>query len=634
MSLRRPALLSTLTRFSNPRRRNPPYQGKHAQRDQVADAIFAKLLSNGVEEKEARRRSFAIATAQLQKHGYLKPGTATPTPKGAAKIGALMRKVRRKNPDLSNADAVKKAKALVKKAEKLTQEDTSVVEFEQGIAKIVNSIYDLCTKSHYEFNADEADSYIEAVRALLSVGAEVRRLRRAGKLKEAQAELQRVQAPFAWMAKKNPGSGSGRVEHLGHTITITNGRYCVEPYGVCFTGSDGFVQAKAWIADHIKREKSRAKRKNPMASRRKTNPGRFVLTHDNFGTIGTFASLAAAKSRSEDYKGRPHPWKKQTHCDESGRDTKYLWFGGPGNAFTITQDLTKANPRRRRTVRRRRNPSSIDGLPLYTKGQLSTLNTHRLQHYEKWVASAEKRLAADAEKGDAEAAENLKELLRYKKDVLQPELAAFEGLPYAELMQAWTARDKSAASAKRKAARAAKKAEAALVDSTYFGETLRVYPGEKYYIDNKPPQFTVRRTAANDPNYESYIAERVAEGAKDERNHQGAWAELQAGDKVLFVSLGRGLKKNPRRRKNPTRRRNPAEGKFAIQDFRDLWFTGNSTDLKRTFTGSVGSTVKGYQTREGAQRALARLKGKLLSKGPKWGDVAESLRVVPYPAWF
>lgn len=583
MSLRRSVLLSTLTRFDN-----PPYRGKHAQRDQVADAIFAKLLSDGVEEKEARRRSFAIATAQLQKHGYLKPGTATPTPKGAAKIGALMRKVRRKNPDLSNADAVKKAKALVKKAEKLTQEDTSVVEFEQGIAKIVNSIYDLCTKSHYEFSADEADSYIEAVRALLSVGAEVRRLRRAGKLKEAQAELQRIQAPFAWMAEKNPGSGSGRVEHLGHTITITNGRYCVEPYGVCFTGSDGFVQAKAWIADHVKREKSRvAKRKNPMTSRsfkekEKAPKAKIQLRIKLSSQANLPDSLPSGwVYDGKDTNGRPKLYRPYLTVEGAEKAAKgiiggkflgcsvrkvRIWDGQKEYTLfdadkykdtidSLSQSLAKwmdskpkKNPRRR-TVRRRRNPSSIDGLPLYTKGQLSTLNTHRLQQYEKRITSAEKRWAADAEKGDAEAAENLKELLQYKKDVLQPEFAAFEGLSYVELMRAWTARDKSAASAKRKAARTAKKAEAALVDSTYFGETLRVYPGEKYYIDNKPPQFTVRRTAANDPAYESYIAERVAEGAKDERNHQGAWAELQAGDKVLFVSLGRGLKKNPRRRR-------------------------------------------------------------------------------------
>jgi hypothetical protein len=76
-----------------PERVNPPYKGKHAQRDQVADAIYDTLIAGGEKPgKATKSRAFAIATAQLQKLGYLKPGTATPTPKGAGKIGAIMRR--------------------------------------------------------------------------------------------------------------------------------------------------------------------------------------------------------------------------------------------------------------------------------------------------------------------------------------------------------------------------------------------------------------------------------------------------------------------------------------------------------------------------------------------------------------
>jgi hypothetical protein len=64
----------------------------------MADAICAKLLDDGVAPKEARSRSFAIATKQLQRYGYLKPGTATPTHRGAGKISGIVRR----NPDAAS----------------------------------------------------------------------------------------------------------------------------------------------------------------------------------------------------------------------------------------------------------------------------------------------------------------------------------------------------------------------------------------------------------------------------------------------------------------------------------------------------------------------------------------------------
>ena len=52
--------------------------------------------------------------------------------------------------------------------------------------------------------------------------------------------------------KNNPSHGM--VEYLGHKIKIHGGTYTVLPYNRSFTGSNGFVEAKAWLKGHVKRE--------------------------------------------------------------------------------------------------------------------------------------------------------------------------------------------------------------------------------------------------------------------------------------------------------------------------------------------------------------------------------------------
>jgi hypothetical protein len=117
---------------------------------------------------------------------------------------------------------------------------------------------------------------------------------------------------------------------------------------------------------------------------------------------------------------------------------------------------------------------------------------------------------------------------------------------------------KAAAAAKRAATAAKKKAEAGFVGSNYFPASAKVRLGEKVYAD-EGDVFTVTGVAAgSDPHNEQYATSLIASGLLDKRNHRGNWAVIERGSDALLVSIGKGPKRNPRRR-TATRRRNPTD---------------------------------------------------------------------------
>jgi hypothetical protein len=61
------------------------YDPDKEQFRRVVAAIYAKGREEGIPHKKAQSRAYAIATRQLQKHGYLVPGTNTPTKKGKSR---------------------------------------------------------------------------------------------------------------------------------------------------------------------------------------------------------------------------------------------------------------------------------------------------------------------------------------------------------------------------------------------------------------------------------------------------------------------------------------------------------------------------------------------------------------------
>lgn len=61
------------------------YDPDKEQFRRVVAAIYAKGREEGIPHKKAQSRAYAIATRQLQRHGYLVPGTNTPTKKGKSR---------------------------------------------------------------------------------------------------------------------------------------------------------------------------------------------------------------------------------------------------------------------------------------------------------------------------------------------------------------------------------------------------------------------------------------------------------------------------------------------------------------------------------------------------------------------
>jgi len=215
-------------------------------------------------------------------------------------------------------------------------------------------------------------------------------------------------------------------------------------------------------------------------------------------------------------------------------------------------DEPRSNPRRR-TAPRRRNPEvpeavlAAEALPLLSQRELAALSDEDLFDYRSTLF----RLAFGAEryarKGSAEGDRAYAAQMRladygygFMQDMALERLAARKA--------AEKAARKAGAAAKRAATMAKKKAEAGFVSPTYFPASAKVRLGERVYVDEGDAFKVTGLAAASDPHNAQYATELVASGVRDERNHQGDWAVIERGSDAFIVSVGKGLKRNPRRR--------------------------------------------------------------------------------------
>lgn len=239
----------------------------------------------------------------------------------------------------------------------------------------------------------------------------------------------------------------------------------------------------------------------------------------------------------------------------------------------------------RRPARRRRNPDApeavlaAEALPLLSKQELAALSDNDFFDYRSTVF----RLAFEAEryarKGSAEGDRAYAAKMRlhdygygFMQDMALKRLAAQEAAEKAKRAAAEAAK-KAAAKAKRAATAAKKKAEAGFVGSNYFPASMKVRLGEQVYAD-EGDVFTVTGVASgSDPHNEQYATSLVASGILDKRNHRGDWAVIERGSDALLVSIGKGPKRNPRRR--TVRRRKNSMGAdamyYALQQKRIPW---------------------------------------------------------------
>lgn len=208
---------------------------------------------------------------------------------------------------------------------------------------------------------------------------------------------------------------------------------------------------------------------------------------------------------------------------------------------------------RRRTVRRRRNPDApeavlaAEALPLLPKREMENLSDKDFFNYRNALTSASFKVASYTLKSGAEGDRAIaaqKRLMNYVYGILQD--MALKRTAAQKVAE--KAAKKVAATAKRAATMAKKKAEAGFVSSDYFPASMKVRLGERIYVD-AGDEFTVMGVAlGSDPYSEKYAAAMIAKGVPDKRNHRGDWAVIERGPDAFIVSIGKGVKRNPRRR--------------------------------------------------------------------------------------
>lgn len=215
---------------------------------------------------------------------------------------------------------------------------------------------------------------------------------------------------------------------------------------------------------------------------------------------------------------------------------------------------------RRRTVRR--NPEvpeavlAAEALPLLSQRELAALSDEDLSDYRstlfRLAFGAERYARKGSAEGDRAYAAQMR-LTEYGYGFIQDmALARIAARNAAE-----KAARKAGAAAKRAATMAKKKAEAGFVGPTYFPATAKVRLGERVYVDEGDAFKVTGLAAASDPSNTQYAATLIADGVRDERNHRGDWAVVERGSDAFIVSVGKGPKRNPRRRtaRRSTRRR-------------------------------------------------------------------------------
>jgi hypothetical protein len=231
---------------------------------------------------------------------------------------------------------------------------------------------------------------------------------------------------------------------------------------------------------------------------------------------------------------------------------------------------------RRRTVRHR-NPSNtgywqrynaIVAIPFATVAELHAMSNAELQEANEVYREARMTIAEDEEEdgyNDAEYRSVAYPLHRKLTDYIEGPFRdererrvreAREVERRAEAEKREARRIKAQATAQAKAARAA---AAGIVTSPYFPTKARAKLGtEVYFPDANGAMrvYTVRGGAvASDPGNEKWAAAMIAQGVRDARTHRGDWAVLARGSDTVLASIGKGPKRNPRRRRAPARLR-------------------------------------------------------------------------------
>jgi hypothetical protein len=208
----------------------------------------------------------------------------------------------------------------------------------------------------------------------------------------------------------------------------------------------------------------------------------------------------------------------------------------------------------RRTHRRRHNPEvpeavlAAEALPLLSQRELAALSDDDLFDYRstlfRLAFGAERYARKGSAEGDRAYAAQMR-LVEYGYGFMQDmALARIAARNAAE-----KAARKAGAAAKRAATMAKKKAEAGFVGPTYFPASAKVRLGERVYVDEGDAFKVMGLASGSDPGNASYLARLIADGVIDKRNHGGDWAVIERGPDALIVSIGKGVKLNPRRRR-------------------------------------------------------------------------------------
>jgi len=213
-------------------------------------------------------------------------------------------------------------------------------------------------------------------------------------------------------------------------------------------------------------------------------------------------------------------------------------------------------PTARRRTARRRNPDAAaliaeaEAIPMLSAAELRALSDDALHEYAMLLGTMQeelRRAAVSAERSDYARIGRALAALRH------PSLAQSDE---------WYAR----AAAKKKAAKEARQAKAAakaLADTTaglavspYFPTKAKM--GAKVNFPDRYGDLLMFKVmglaSGSDPGNASYLAALIADGVRDKRNHRGDWAVIERGSDAAIVSIGKGPKRNPRRRRAPARR--------------------------------------------------------------------------------
>jgi hypothetical protein len=257
-------------------------------------------------------------------------------------------------------------------------------------------------------------------------------------------------------------------------------------------------------------------------------------------------------------------------------------------------------PTRRRTTRRR-NPvrasesvyarlAKAAALPFPPPHKLEALSDDALTElgnaYERLLISLkgdiEEEETPSGYEQDDEYLAAARPVYAELKDYLYHTVAPIENVRYAKRQKAWREEQEAAAEAKRqkKLLAAQRKAEKAAAKEAAAGIITADLASPRYHLGDevRGPKGWYEITAIGDNDAVSLKAA-LAAGIADKRVHSGSWVLLEESDATgpkrdaLLVSIGKGPKRNPRRR--TVRQRKNSMGAdamfYALQKARIPW---------------------------------------------------------------